>query len=34
MKSLRSAFWLGVAVVGAFALAGLALHRGESINAM
>ena len=34
MKLLKSALWIGVALVGAFALGGLALHRGESINAM
>src|SRR5690349_9185250 len=27
-------FWVGVAILGAFALAGLALHRDESINAL
>ena len=26
--------WLLVAIVGAFAIGGLAVHRGESINAM
>ncbi len=31
---LRKAFWLLVALVGAFAVGGIALHRGETINAM
>src|SRR4029077_12232720 len=33
-KSLRIIIWLAVAVLGAFALATIALHRGEQINAM
>ena len=31
---MKRLFWLAVAAVGAFALGGLALHRGESINAL
>ena len=31
---LRRLFWIGVAVLAAFALGGLALHRHESINAL
>jgi carbon starvation protein len=31
---LRKAFWILVALVGAFAVGGIALHRGETINAM
>jgi carbon starvation protein len=34
MKPVKAALWIAVAVVGAFALGGLAVHRGESINAM
>src|SRR5580700_5610984 len=33
-KSLRILTWLAVAVLGALALATIALHRGEQINAM
>ena len=33
-KSLRILIWLAVAILGAFALATIALHRGEQINAM
>lgn len=33
-KLLRSGFWILVAVAGAYALAGLALNRGEHINAL
>ena len=33
-KSIRILIWLGIAVVGALALATIALHRGEQINAM
>jgi carbon starvation protein len=31
---LAKAFWILVALVGAFAVGGIALHRGETINAM
>jgi carbon starvation protein len=31
---MKRIFWLAVAAVGAYALGGLALHRGESINAL
>jgi carbon starvation protein len=31
---MKRIFWLAVAATGAFALGGLALHRGESINAL
>ncbi len=31
---MKKLFWFGVAVIGAYALGGIALHRGESINAM
>ncbi|MBP7615771.1 MAG: carbon starvation protein A, partial [Steroidobacteraceae bacterium] len=31
---MKRIFWLAVAAAGAFALGGLALHRGESINAL
>ncbi|HWK73697.1 MAG TPA: carbon starvation CstA family protein [Povalibacter sp.] len=31
---MKKLFWALVAVIGAFAIGGLALHRGESINAM
>jgi len=31
---MKRLFWLAVAAAGAFALGGLALHRGESINAL
>ena len=31
---MRKLFWIGVALLGAFAVGGLALHRGETINAM
>lgn len=33
-KNLRIVVWLAVALLGAFALAGIALNRGESINAL
>jgi carbon starvation protein len=33
-KNLRIIVWLAVALLGAFALAGIALNRGESINAL
>jgi len=33
-KFYTKIFWIAVAVVGAFAFGGLALHRGESINAL
>ncbi len=33
-KTLRILIWLGVALLGALALATVALHRGEQINAM
>ncbi len=33
-KWMRIAIWLGIAALGAFALATIALRRGESINAM
>jgi carbon starvation protein len=33
-RSIRILTWLGVAIVGALALATIALHRGEQINAM
>jgi carbon starvation protein len=31
---MKKMIWALVALVGAFALGGLALHRGESINAL
>ena len=31
---LKKLFWFGVALLGAFAFAGIALNRGETINAM
>src|SRR5688572_9935916 len=31
---MRKLFWVLVAVIGAFAVGGIAIHRGESINAM
>ena len=31
---MRKLLWFGVALLGAFALGGIALHRGETINAM
>lgn len=31
---MRKAFWILVALIGAFAVGGVALHRGETINAM
>ena len=31
---MKKLLWFGVALIGAYALAGIALHRGESINAM
>lgn len=31
---LKKLFWIGVAVLGAFAIAGIAVHKGETINAM
>jgi carbon starvation protein len=31
---MRKLLWAGVALIGAFAVGGLAIHRGESINAM
>jgi carbon starvation protein len=31
---MKKLLWAGVAVLGAYALGGIALHRGESINAM
>ncbi|MFC4309707.1 carbon starvation CstA family protein [Steroidobacter flavus] len=31
---LRKGFWILVALIGAFAVGGIALHRGETINAM
>ena len=33
-KNLRIVFWIVVALLGAFAVAGIALNRGESINAL
>ncbi|MDO9050506.1 MAG: carbon starvation CstA family protein [Methylotenera sp.] len=33
-KTIKSIFWALVALLGAFALAGIALNRGESINAL
>ena len=33
-RGMKRIFWLAVAAVGAYALGGLALHRGESINAL
>ncbi|MBA3914362.1 MAG: carbon starvation protein A, partial [Acidobacteriales bacterium] len=33
-KALRLVLWLLIALAGAFALATIALHRGEQINAM
>ena len=34
MTLFRRILWIGVALGGAFALGGVALHRGESINAL
>src|SRR5262245_44544604 len=34
MSVFRRLLWFGVALLGAFALAGIALNRGETINAM
>jgi carbon starvation protein len=34
LKILRALLWVGVSVLGALALATIALHRGEQINAM
>ncbi len=31
---MKKLFWVGVAILGAFALGGIALHKGETINAM
>jgi carbon starvation protein len=31
---MQKIFWIGVALLGAFAVGGIALHRGETINAM
>jgi carbon starvation protein len=31
---MKKLFWIGVAVLGAFALGGIAIHKGETINAM
>ena len=31
---MRKLLWFGIALLGAYALGGIALHRGESINAM
>ena len=31
---MRKAFWILVALIGAYAVGGIALHRGETINAM
>ena len=33
-KNLRIVFWIAVALLGAFAVGGIALNRGESINAL
>lgn len=33
-QSIKTIFWMLVAVLGAFAVAGIALNRGESINAL
>ncbi len=33
-KNLRIIFWIAVALLGAFAVGGIALNRGESINAL
>ncbi|MGE0581858.1 MAG: carbon starvation CstA family protein [Steroidobacteraceae bacterium] len=33
-RGMKRIFWLAVAATGAYALGGLALHRGESINAL
>ncbi len=33
-KNLKIVFWIAVALLGAFAVAGIALNRGESINAL
>src|ERR1044072_8774782 len=32
--SMRKFLWILVALIGAFAVGGIALHRGETINAM
>src|SRR6266850_4754572 len=32
--TMKKLFWVGVAILGAYAVGGLALHRGESINAI
>ena len=31
---MRKLLWIAVALIGAFAVGGIALHRGETINAM
>src|SRR3954469_16484734 len=31
---MRKLFWIAVALLGGFAVSGIALHRGETINAM
>ncbi len=31
---MKKLFWIGVAILGAYALSGIALHQGETINAM
>jgi carbon starvation protein len=33
-KNLKIILWIAVALIGAYALAGIALSRGESINAL
>src|SRR5437016_8781863 len=34
MRNLRPLLWIGIALLGAFALATIALHRNEQINAL
>src|SRR5205809_654050 len=34
MRGIRLLLWLGIALLGALALATIALHRGEQINAL
>ena len=33
-KNIKTMLWIAVALLGAFAVAGIALNRGESINAL
>ena len=34
MRNLRPLLWIGIALLGALAIATIALHRGEQINAL